>query len=74
MLEPLNKCTNPIYEFTIYRMLIAIQFANDIWCVTKKNDTRDTHYISFTKTQWPDNDIVVYNIIIWKLNFKFGFI
>lgn len=75
MLKALKKCTNPVHEFTIFgKVLVNWQIANDIWCYTQKNDNRHTIYLGFTKVEWETNDIVLYNVTIWRLSIKFGFI
>jgi len=73
MLEPLKKCTNPVHEFTLFNALIVIQFANDIWALTKKNDNQTTIYFGFTKTKSNEYSSKLYELIIWRLSIKFGF-
>jgi len=73
MLEPLNICTNPVHEFTIFKMLVVWQIANDIWCITQKNNNRNTIYFGFSKVQYEEGDAMLYSVIIWKLSIKFGF-
>lgn len=75
MLEPLTKCNNPIYKFAIFGILFYIQFASsNTWALTKKNNSRETIYLGLFKSQRNNSHIIMYNIIIWKLNIKFGHI
>ena len=67
------KCTNKIHEYTLFGILIIWQMTNDTWCITDYKKDRNTMYFAFYKTQRNDFDFVINNIIIWKLNIKFGF-
>lgn len=73
MLEPLKICTNKIHEFVIFNMLVVWQVSNDIWAITNKKDNRNTFLLALFKTESETEDTTLYNIIIWRLNIKFGF-
>ena len=75
MLKPSEKYNNPTHEFTLFKKVIFNwQIANNRWYITQTNGHRHTIYFGFTKVEWEEDDSVIYNITIWRLNLQIALI